>query len=236
MKSTGRKFSNNDKKETQAKKLKVSNDDCLINQYILNDNIRADLSRAFRNNKDFIHDGSGVSLHTYPFKHCIIRNFVKDEEYLKHLKEELLELQFKEKSNDLYKFYQSNDLKTSRKETISKLRKLLYKDCLDWMKTVTNIILDENAIDMSCAKYTNTDVLLCHDDELEGRRIAYIFYLVPPWTKKDGGSLDLFDINEFGEPDMIVKSLVPEWNSLVFFEVTPVSFHQVTFSQKNRVV
>jgi hypothetical protein len=35
-------------------------------------------------------------------------------------------------------------------------RKLLYKDCLDWMKTVTNIILDENAIDMSCAKYTNT--------------------------------------------------------------------------------
>jgi hypothetical protein len=45
-------------------------------------------------------------LHTYPFKHCIIRNFVKDEEYLKHLKEELLELQFKEKSNDLYKFYQ----------------------------------------------------------------------------------------------------------------------------------
>jgi hypothetical protein len=48
MKSTGRKFSNNDKEETQAKKLKVSNDDCLINQYILNDNIRADLSRAFR--------------------------------------------------------------------------------------------------------------------------------------------------------------------------------------------
>ena len=35
-------------------------------------------------------------------------------------------------------------------------RKLLYKDCLDWMKSVTNMSLDENAIDMSCAKYTNT--------------------------------------------------------------------------------
>ena len=30
-------------------------------------------------------------------------------------------------------------------------------------------------------------MLLCHDDELEGRRIAFIFYLVPEWTKKDGG-------------------------------------------------
>uniref|UniRef100_A0A1X7URD1 Prolyl 3,4-dihydroxylase TPA1/OFD1 N-terminal domain-containing protein n=1 Tax=Amphimedon queenslandica TaxID=400682 RepID=A0A1X7URD1_AMPQE len=30
-------------------------------------------------------------------------------------------------------------------------------------------------------------VLLCHDDELEGRRIAYIYYLVDPsWEKKDG--------------------------------------------------
>ena len=49
---------------------------------------------------------SGVSLHMYPFKHCIIRNFVEDQDYLKHLKDELLELQFSEKSNDLYKFYQ----------------------------------------------------------------------------------------------------------------------------------
>ena len=32
-----------------------------------------------------------------------------------------------------------------------------------------------------------SDVLLCHDDELEGRRIAFIFYLVPDWTDSDGG-------------------------------------------------
>lgn len=32
------------------------------------------------------------------------------------------------------------------------------------------------------------DRLLCHDDELEGRRIAFIYYLVPPsWSKEDGG-------------------------------------------------
>ena len=35
-----------------------------------------------------------------------MQNFVKDEDYLKHLKEELLELEFLAKSNDLYKFFQ----------------------------------------------------------------------------------------------------------------------------------
>lgn len=37
------------------------------------------------------------------------------------------------------------------------------------------------------------DVLLCHDDELEGRRVAFILYLTPSWELKDGGTLDLFD-------------------------------------------
>ena len=32
---------------------------------------------------------------------------------------------------------------------------------------------------------------------------------------------------EHGQPDQISTSLVPQRNSLVFFEVTPVSFHQV---------
>lgn len=39
-------------------------------------------------------------------------------------------------------------------------------------------------------------MLLCHDDELEGRRIAFILYLVPSsWSKKDGGTLDLFNLD-----------------------------------------
>lgn len=40
-----------------------------------------------------------------------------------------------------------------------------------------------------------TDVLLCHDDELDTRRIAFILYLVPPWKPEDGGSLDLYDMD-----------------------------------------
>jgi prolyl 3-hydroxylase /prolyl 3,4-dihydroxylase len=41
------------------------------------------------------------------------------------------------------------------------------------------------------------DYLLCHDDDIhgtvEGRRIAFIYYLVPEdWSETDGGMLDLF--------------------------------------------
>ena len=52
-------------------------------------------------------------------------------------------------------------------------------------------------------------------------------YLVPPWTSEDGGSLDLFDRDCNGCPKDIVKSLIPTVNSMVCFEVTPKSFHQV---------
>ena len=76
-------------------------------------------------------------------------------------------------------------------------------------------------------------MLLCHDDELEGRRIAYILYLVEEdWVSSDGGNLELFDVNESKQPDKIVTSLVPQWNSLAFFAVTPTSFHQVSLRRR----
>ena len=43
-----------------------------------------------------------------------------------------------------------------------------------------------------------SDTLLCHDDELEGRRIAYIFYLVNAWTEQEGGTLDLYNVDGIG--------------------------------------
>ena len=42
----------------------------------------------------------------------------------------------------------------------------------------------------------NSDVLSCHDDELDDRRVAFIYYLVPQsWTEKDGGRLQLFSLD-----------------------------------------
>jgi len=48
------------------------------------------------------------------------------------------------------------------------------------------------------------DILLCHDDELDTRRVAFALYLTPSWSKEDGGRLDLFDM------DGLYASFVPE--------------------------
>ncbi|XP_075045036.1 prolyl 3-hydroxylase OGFOD1 [Mixophyes fleayi] len=168
-----------------------------------------------------------VILDCAPFQHCVINSFIENSEFLNGLKEELLALNFNDKSNDLYKFQQSEDLKSRKEPHISALRKVLFEDFCQWLSEITNVEL-ETTVDVSCAQYNYTDTLLCHDDELEGRRFAFILYLVPEWTEADGGSLDLYSTDERAQPGPIAKSLIPSWNTLVFFEVSPVSFHQVS--------
>ncbi|XP_069496379.1 prolyl 3-hydroxylase OGFOD1 [Ambystoma mexicanum] len=163
----------------------------------------------------------------HPFHHCLIPNFIQSQDFMEGLLKELSNLGFHEKSNDLYKFKQSSDLKKRKEPHISSLRKVLFADFRTWLSELTKVEL-EQTVDLSCARYQSTDTLLCHDDELEGRRIAFILYLVPPWDKSDGGTLDLFSTDEHFQPVMIEKSLVPVWNLLAFFEVSPVSYHQVS--------
>ncbi|XP_063169033.1 prolyl 3-hydroxylase OGFOD1 [Candoia aspera] len=168
-----------------------------------------------------------LALDPAPFPHCVIPGFIPNEDFLEELQKELLSLDFHEKCNDLYKFKQSDDLKKRGGSHIAALRKVIFEEFRSWLSDVVQVEL-EPTIDLSCAKYEYTDTLLCHDDELEGRRIAFILYLVPPWDKHDGGTLDLFSTDDHFQPLQIVKSLVPSWNSLIFFEVSPVSFHQVS--------
>ncbi|XP_062997589.1 prolyl 3-hydroxylase OGFOD1 [Elgaria multicarinata webbii] len=172
-------------------------------------------------------DHEAIVLDPVPFHHCIIPNFIQNEGFLEGLQKELLSLDFHEKCNDLYKFKQSDDLKKRGEPHIAALRKVLFEEFQAWLSEVAQVEL-ESTVDLSCAKYEYTDTLLCHDDELEGRRIAFILYLVPPWDKNDGGTLDLFSTDENFEPLQIIKSIIPSWNSLTFFEVSPVSYHQVS--------
>ncbi|KAK3866031.1 hypothetical protein Pcinc_028406 [Petrolisthes cinctipes] len=172
----------------------------------------------------------------YPFTCCHLPSFLSSPTYLDKVYDELLDLKMISKNNDLYKFQQSNDLKTVTSPHLAGLKRFLYGEFREWLIHVTGIPLTPT-VDMSCSQYQYTDVLLCHDDELEGRRVAFILYLVPPWSYDDGGTLDLFDVNEFGQPLDVVHSIVPQKNSFAFFEVSPISFHQVSevVSQKKRV-
>jgi Rps23 Pro-64 3,4-dihydroxylase Tpa1-like proline 4-hydroxylase len=168
-----------------------------------------------------------------PFPHINLKNFF-DDNFLEQLKMDLLSERYWQKNNDLYQFLQTKDLKTNAKDHISKLRSLLYGDHMrSFIEKVTGLNqrglkLKSDTIDMSAACYRDTDHLLCHDDELEGRRIAYIVYLVPrDWSEQDGGALDLFNVDQNLQPRDVVTKLIPEWNSITFFEVSPVSYHQV---------
>ncbi|KAL6039450.1 hypothetical protein STEG23_025155 [Scotinomys teguina] len=192
---------------------------------VTEETVRKQVAEAWSRRTPFSHEA--IVLDTDPFLHCVIPNFIRSQDFLEGLQMELLSLDFHEKYNDLYKFQQSDDLKKRKEPHISALRKLMFEDFRDWLSKASGIDL-EPTIDMSCAKYEFTDALLCHDDELEGRRIAFILYLVPSWDRSLGGTLDLYDADEHFQPKQIVKSLIPSWNKLVFFEVSPVSFHQVS--------
>ncbi|XP_055153985.1 prolyl 3-hydroxylase OGFOD1 isoform X3 [Symphalangus syndactylus] len=192
---------------------------------VTEETLKKQVAEAWSRRTPFSHEV--IVMDMDPFLHCVIPNFIQSQDFLEGLQKELMNLDFHEKYNDLYKFQQSDDLKKRREPHISALRKILFEDFRSWLSDISKIDL-ESTIDMSCAKYEFTDALLCHDDELEGRRIAFILYLVPPWDRSLGGTLDLYSIDEHFQPKQIVKSLIPSWNKLVFFEVSPVSFHQVS--------
>uniref|UniRef100_T2M9H1 uS12 prolyl 3-hydroxylase n=1 Tax=Hydra vulgaris TaxID=6087 RepID=T2M9H1_HYDVU len=209
--------------DAKVKKIKIKND---LNLVLTSEEIKQKVAEAFSTLSEFIHED--MHFFTDPFPCCTIKNFLKNVDYVNELKNELLQLDFIPKSNDLYQFKQSRDLNNAKSKNIAILREQLFGLFRTWLKDVTKISLN-NTVDMSCAIYENSDVLLCHDDELEGRRIAFVYYLVPQdWNANDGGSLDLFETNSNGEPSDIKRILVPSFNSLVFFEVTEKSFHQVS--------
>jgi prolyl 3-hydroxylase /prolyl 3,4-dihydroxylase len=198
-----------------------------LSNSISGESVKSKLSEAWKSQQSTSVEDSVAKVIAKPFTCCSVKSLVNSQADLEDLIEELNELQFLEKDNDLYKFKHSVDLNGIRSTLLKSLQRFFRSDVKNWLHEVTGIDFHDT-VDMFCSRYDYTDYLLCHDDELEGRRIAYIWYLVPPsWKQEDGGTLDLFDMDENGHPKGVVHSLVPAMNSFVFFEVTHKSFHQV---------
>ncbi|XP_068610140.1 prolyl 3-hydroxylase OGFOD1 isoform X2 [Brachionichthys hirsutus] len=214
-----------DKRAKSRKKQQLHEEAAQLGPAVGDERAKAAVKEAWSRGTPYSH--GGLELDFRPFPHCVIRNFLRSEAFLQGLRRELLELNFHNKSNDLYKFQQSDDLRKRTEPHISGLRTVLFGRFRSWLGDVLGVEL-ETTVDISCARYGYTDVLLCHDDALEGRRVAFILYLVPPWQSSDGGALDLYSTDGNFQPQSIVKSLVPSLNTLILFEVSPVSFHQVS--------
>ncbi|KAF9956832.1 Prolyl 3-hydroxylase ogfod1 [Mortierella alpina] len=190
-------------------------------------------NKAFRERQPFMDSSSQAKVLEYPYPTASLPNFLDSSEYIQTLREELLQETYFHKSNDLYEFYQSEDLRLSRKPHIAALKNAIYsQEFFSMMSSLTGIDLDPSVIDLNGNQYHEGCYLLCHDDDIkndkEGRRIAFILYLVDEdWSAADGGALDLFRCNETGHPVEVAQSLVPVRNTLAFFELSSVSYHQV---------
>lgn len=199
-------------------------DEGLFSEHIYSAKFQEEFKKYWHSQTDF--KNINLEIISKPFRICRISNFFKNERFIENLKCELENHDHKRKVTDLYQFEKTDDLFGASDYCSQMLHKSFQKDLASWMERNTNIKLNKT-ISMSSARYYETDYLLCHDDNMGDRRIAYILYLSKGWTEEDGGALELFDTDEHGSPNKVVRSLIPEYNSLIFFEVVENSYHQV---------
>lgn len=172
---------------------------------------------TLKNKKLFHHQG--------PFPHLEFRNFFKDEK-AKLILKALISEQFFLKEADLFKFQQTTDFRASSNQLLQEFRDFLSsKEFISLMENITSTSLKPGVIDMSGTLYQDTDFLLCHDDRLEGRKIAYFYYL-SDLDQEDGGQLNLFSSSN-SKPIKIEKRIIPQFNTFSFFLVSEKSFHSV---------
>ena len=160
-----------------------------------------------------------------PFPHLELHHFF-NEEKLKKILQSLEKEEFLEKESDIFKFMQTHDFATSSSPELVELKEFLSsKSFLMYMEEITGIKCKEGSIDISASLYQNTDYLLPHDDQLEGRKIAFMVYL-SNFEAADGGKLIMYK-TKGSIPREEEKAITPQFNSFVFFKVTDKSFHEV---------
>jgi len=167
-------------------------------------------------------------LYEKPFPHWIIKDFLPTAEAVDLIKA-LSKEKFYLKEADLFTFYQTNDLKSASNKILQKFNHYLSSEFIDELEEMTKIKLKRNSLDISGNLYQNTNYLLPHDDRLENRSLAFLYYL-SGLEKKDGGSLALYDTKKISgkeTPNKIVKRIVPQFNTMVIFQVSNRSFHEV---------
>ena len=158
-----------------------------------------------------------------PFPHAVLDEFL-DETSANQLLNALQEQEFSEKYADLFSFWQTADLNGSEDPVIRQFISLI-KEMKAWFEMTTKQTLT-GELDIQGTNYTDTDFLLCHDDQLETRKIAFIYYLTD-LDESEGGGLTLY-YSAQGKP-LANKSITiqPKKNRFVFFTVSPRSFHEV---------
>jgi Rps23 Pro-64 3,4-dihydroxylase Tpa1-like proline 4-hydroxylase len=174
----------------------------------------------------------GVSHKEYvdakPFSHASILDVFNETK----LQELLIELETQEyyvEDHDLYQFLRTTDFKHTKNTLIKEFREFIFSDTfVNYIEKITALSLAKNTGDLHSLKLIDTQYLLCHDDQVQGRAVAFVLNLSEDWSKDDGGGLDLFSIDSQGQPKKVVTSIVPKFNQFNLFTVSSKSFHQIS--------
>lgn len=155
----------------------------------------------------------------FPFLH--IKNFLPLKK-ANALKKALLSQTFEEKKSDLFFLFQTKDLLSASGEIKNFRDYLSSVEFIEKIEQLTGKKLKHGALDCAGHVYSDTCFLLPHDDQLEGRSIAFVYYL-STLKQSEGGALELFDKNS-----RVAKRIPATFNSFVIFEVSKKSMHQVS--------
>lgn len=162
---------------------------------------------------------TNTDTYSVPFSHIIIRDFL-DAETLDQVSESLFNQQFSEKKADLFHFFQTNDLKPVIPDFIQQL----FEKLAPFLEETFHVPLSRKTIDIQGSIYSDGHHLLCHDDQLDSRAVAFMLYL----TDIDaGGQLRLYAQKDNIPNPNSYKDIAPQENTLVCFLVGEKSFHEV---------
>ena len=156
-----------------------------------------------------------------PYGYVLIENFL-NKRTAKEILEVLKKEKFEHKECDLFSLNQTNDFASIGKGILKEFYYFMKSgEFVKWLGGITGIKL-KTRIDMSGSLYKSCDYLLCHDDRLEGRKIAFVYYL----SKCKGGGLVMYN-NDGRNVGNEAKRISPKFNSVLLFEVSKKSFHSV---------
>jgi Rps23 Pro-64 3,4-dihydroxylase Tpa1-like proline 4-hydroxylase len=159
-----------------------------------------------------------------PYPHITIPTFFTPEIIL-GVTNAISNLDFFEKTSDLFHFYQTSDLASIEEPTLLAFKEYLYSEqFVAYIEAITNTKLSTKA-DLFVSIYQDTNYLLPHDDKVSTRKIAFLVYL-SDFEPEEGGALEIWD-NDSKEPTQISHTIIPKDNTMVLFEVSDTSFHAV---------
>ncbi len=170
-----------------------------------------------------------------PFRHLQIKNFLLEEKATALL-QELQKIHVEQKESDLFKFSQTQDFETMDNKTLKSFHQFFVsKEFISYIEKIISLHITQDKLDMTGTCYQSTDFLLPHNDKVGTRKIAFVLYLSETFSQNDGGALIFYNTKN-KHPTTPAQSYPPEWNSLIIFEVSQTSFHQVeeNISQKKR--